>query len=184
MPLDDTVHAVLMGLCPGTLTVPAKRVYHIVETGDVIEERPICDVCNHEAGVTPAGLVGQHVQEDEGEEPSPLRSIYLDRTLTVVEAANTVTPGVLIGRRPGDGDNGWRLIHAPQAVCLHMPHMSFDRPTAEALAAAVYYFGDWLQVGPHRKDHAIRTAADLTCFVRWHGLNPAKEQDYKLVVYL
>lgn len=174
MPLDDTGHAVLMGLCPGSLTQPGPWVIAMEESGHALDERPICPVCDHTAGVTQAGLVGHHVQAEADGSRAPLRSIYVDPDdkLIVVEAANTNTPGVLIGRVPGAGDVGWQLFHAPTALCMHEEDYFFDVDAAIDLSKSVGLLGDWLRPAEEiQRDHLLGLALGFVCFTKWKRLD-------------
>lgn len=157
MPVDTIDHAMLNGYCHGTLGLPTNGR---------------CHICGHDAGTTPGGYVGHHV-----EEPGP-RAILVDEdeSLTRVDAINTPVPGLLLAREIGSEDDLWQVFHAGTGLLLHPPRYYYAGPEAKRLICQLGTLGDWLQDAESIRDNSqLAMASQMVCFMAYKGIETPAE---------
>ncbi len=160
MPVDTIDHAMLVGYCHGTLSLP---------------DGELCPVCGFDAGLTPGGYVGHHV-----EEPGP-RSIHVDEdeSLTTLDAINTPAHGLLLACLPGSADEDeWQVFHAGTGLVIHLPKYTFTKVTALGLACQLDTLGNWLaSADAIQGDSQLAMASQMLCFMAHRGLDPEESDE-------
>lgn len=155
MPVDTPDHALLLGYCPGTLSVPQQPL------------DPVCPVCGYAAGMTVECYVAHHVQE-----PGPRAlTVDEDESLVTVDAINTPTPGLLLGRRQGCDEDRWQVFHAPTGLVVHQPEFFFPRGEATAMVCHLGTLTDWqADVEDIRNDAGLALVCKLAFSAMQKGL--------------
>lgn len=120
----------MRGFCAGSLIRPP--------------ELPVrCPVCRWSGDLTPAGLIGPHV-----EEPGPA-TIWVDTgyegKVDSWRAYNSPTPGLLVACPVDWMFDEWVILHTDTTGCLHNMQQVFDGPEkAREVCAELAKCANWL----------------------------------------